>query len=219
MYLDLDVKDLVSGLESRVNKVLAMTVAETVQHGRKLAHSKLKSGKQNWLRGFKSHKVNDNLYVISLEGKLANWMDDGFKPGEISDSIMRGNRARHNKSEKPSKDYVDVPFFKDADAAGNIKGTNINIRAFADADAVVKDVKFSDFKSKSIKEEQRVVSRVKDIIKSVDPKRINNTTYLTIRRVTKNSNWPANPRTRKSIFNELDSFIDSKFEELLRRMI
>lgn len=224
--LDLDENELSRGLQSEINKSLAIATSEAVQHGRELARSRFKgSGEKRWLEGFKTHKVNDNFYVISVDGKLANWMEDGIQTGEISKAIMEGNRAQHNKAE--GKKYVDVPFFKDADAGGTIHaggGTRVNIRAFADADSMVKSlerktVKMSDFANKRVKEEQRVVQRVQDVIKSVDPKSENNTRYLTIRRVTENSTWPKTPFKGAKILEDLEAFIEKRFDEILRQVM
>ena len=224
--LKINIKEFTSGLEAELSKVLSFTAAEATNKAREIAGRKLgKSGREHWNRGFKSFKVNNEMHIIAIEGKLASWMEDGIKTGEISQAILQGNRAKYNKAE--GKNYVDVPFFKDADSVGNIRGTGVNVRAFADADSMIKSVKISDYKNKSVKEEKRVLSRVEDIIKSVDPERNNNTQYLTIRRVSPNSSpWPKTPFPgAKAIFKgnsvseELDNFIDKKFEEYLERVL
>lgn len=223
--IDINEKELIDGLKAEVNTALSLTIAEAAQHGRNLANSRFKgSGKSKWLEGFKTHKVNNDLYVISIEGKIPNWMEDGIRTGEISEAIKQGNRAFHNKSE--GKDYVDVPMFKDADATGNIRGTKdpVSIRAFADADQMLqhlqpKKVKISDYKNRTIKEERRITSRVQDIIKSVDPDRNKSVQYLTIRRLGKNSVWPKTPYPGAKILEDLGQYIDQNFENILKRVV
>lgn len=219
LKLDFQLNDneLIEGLKAELRKVAAKTMEATIAKAHELKNAKLgSSGSRNWGQGFSSHKVDDDLYVIRIEGQLASWMEDGIQTGEISRAVMAGNRAQHNKAD--GKKYVDVPFFKDADGAGNIKGTSLNVRAFADADSLVKSVKFSDYKKKSIREEKRVVSRIKDIIKSVDPSGTKPAGYLTIRRVSENSTWPKSPFPGAKIFEDLDQFIDQKFAEFLQGM-
>lgn len=216
--LDIDAEELIAGLAAGVRTATDLVYAEAVQHAKQLAAQKLgSSGQKHWNEGFKAHKVNDDLWVISIEGKMASWMEDGIQTGEISKAIMNGNRASHNKAE--GKDYVDVPFLKDADASGNIKGTNVNVKAFADADSLVKNVKFSDYKNKSVKEEKRVISRVQDIIKSVNPQKQAATSFLTIRRVTSESVWPSSPFKGAKILDDLDQFIDQRMSEILGKVL
>lgn len=215
--LDLDADELSQTIKSDLNKATALTMGAATQEARRLAGSRLEKGLDHWNRGFKSHRISDDLYVITMEGKLASWMEDGIKAGEVSQSIMSGNRARKNQAEK--KNYVDVPFFKDADQAGNVKGTNLNIRAFADADSMMRSVKFSDHKKKTVREEKRVISRIEDVIKSVDPSKKANTQYLTIRRVTDGSQWPKTPFEGAKVFEDIDSFIDRKFDEFLDKVM
>lgn len=215
--LDLNVNELVDGLKAEVRAVTAKVMAAAKDKAHELASQRLgPSGLQHWEKGFAAHKVNDDLYIISMEGKLASWMEDGIKTGEISQAIMSGNRATHNSAE--GKKYVDVPFMKDADQAGNIRGTGLNVRAFADADSLMKNVKFSDYKNKSVTEQKRVVSRVRDIIKSTSPEPAKDVQYLTIRRVTENSTWPETPFEGAGVFEDLELFIDTKFQELLENM-
>lgn len=218
LNFDISENELVSGLKAQVQTAVAQTFEAAVEKAKQIAGQKLgPSGFNKWEKGFRADKVTDDLYIISIEGKLASWMEDGIKVGEISQSIMAGNRAQHNKSEE--KNYVDVPFMKDADQAGNIRGTNLNVKAFADADSLMKNIKLSDYKKRSIQQEKRMVSRVQDIIKSTDPKGDKGTQYMTIRRVSEGSVWPKTPFEGAKVLEELDSFIDQKFSEILDKVL
>lgn len=223
--LDLDEKALTEGLRSEVNTALSIAVGEATQHGRSLAEKRFKgSGKTKWMDGFKTHKVSDDLYVISIEGKIANWMEEGIGTGEISQAVMSGNRAKHNKAQ--GQRYVDVPMFKDADAAGTVSGTQgpINVRLFADADQMLEHLqprktKISDYKNQKVREERRVTSRIKDIIKSVNPDQSKSVQYLTIRRMTDQSVWPKTPFSGVKIVDDLGIYLDQNFEKILQRVI
>lgn len=216
MKLDIDERELADAFRARVDTALSATIAEAKQKGEDLAAQRLKKGLKHWKRGFKVHKVDKSFYILSVEGKLADWMEDGIQTGEISKSIMSGNRIKHNKKE--GKNYVDVPIAKDADSLGNIGSSGINIKHFADADALMKHIKFSDYKRKGIKTEKRVVKRVEDIIQSTNPK-TKTTQYMTIRRVTEDTIWPKTPFAGARVLDDLGLFIEQNFDKMLERFI
>lgn len=217
---DFDVSELVDGLQSRFKSATSAMMADIKQEGQRYAAQKLKKGLGHWNKGFKMHKVTDDFYVISIEGQMASWMEDGMKAGEVSKAIMGGNRADSNKAE--GKDYVDVPIAKDADSAGNISlkkgGPTINVKAFANADQLMKSINTSDWKKGGMKQKQVIQSRVKDIIKNVEPK-TGAASYMTIRRVTAKSVWPKSPYSGAKVLEHLDQFIDSNFDKILARFI
>lgn len=216
MNLELDEKELADALRSRVSTALSASIVEAKQKGQELAAQRLRKGLKHWERGFNVHKVDKSFYILSVEGKLSNWMEDGIQPGEISKSIMSGNRINSNK--KTGKNYVDVPIAKDADSMGNIGSSGVNVTHFADADAMLKHVKFSDYKKKGIRTENRIVRRVEDIIQSTKPK-TNKMQYLTIRRVTSDSIWPKTPFSGARVLEDLGIFIEQNFDKLLERFI
>jgi hypothetical protein len=63
------------------------------------------------------------------------------------------------------------------------------------------------------------LSRVSDIIKSVDPGKQKQTQYLTIRRVTPESVWPKSPFPGVKVLDDLDQFVDQKFSEILDKVL
>ncbi len=215
-----DTSEIVEGFRSRFKSATSAMMADAKAQGQKLAASRLKVGLKNWLKGYKMHKVSDDFYIIEMEGLLGSWMEDGIQPGEVSKAIMSGNRAESNKGQ--GKNYVDVPIAKDADELGNIalgkSGPKVNVRAFANADQLVKFINASDWKRGGVQRRQVVQSRVKDIIKNVEPKS-GKTSYMTIRRVTEDSKWPKSPFRGAKVFEELDSYIDSNFDKILERFI
>lgn len=213
--------DVVEGLRNRFKSALAATMGTVEQEARNIAASKLRTGLKNWNQGFKVEKVTDDMFLIVVEGQLANWMEDGIRVGEISDAIMKGNRAQHNKAE--GKNYVDVPIAKDADSAGNISlgkkgGPVVNVKAFKSADDLMKNINSSDYKKGGIKQKQVIANRVKDIIKNVEPK-TNSASYLTIRRVSDKSKWPSSPFAGAKVLDKLDKYIDDNIGQIIERFI
>ena len=217
---DLNLDDFVEGVKSRFKSAVAVTVAQAKEDADKLASSKLKGGLEKWRNGFKVHRISDDMYLISIEGQLANWMEDGIQVGEISKAIMHGNRAESNKAE--GKNYVDVPITKDADAAGNISlgksGTKLNVKAFASADALTKYMSSSDWKNGGIKKEKIVQQRIKDVLK-VTKTEGKSPSYMTIRRVTPSSVWPSSPFSGAKVLDDLDRLINDNFEQILQRFL
>lgn len=222
--LDLNVDDIVSEIEPKLKAAGAATASTVYQRGFEFAKQAFgSSGFKNWSKGYKFAKVEDGLYVISIEGKLANMMEDGIQTGEISKLIMGGNRAQHNKAE--GKDYVDVPIHKDADSAGNISisGQKFQVQNFKSADDLMKQfskpekkaVKFS--RGKGVEQEDRIVARAKKIeglIKSDNPAD-GSTAYMTIRRVTDDSVWPSSPYSGGKVLDQLDLEVERIFATMI----
>jgi len=222
--LDLKADDIVSEVEPKLKAAGAATANQLYMRGLEYAKQAFgASGFKNWSNGYKFAKVEDGLYIISVEGKLATMMEDGIETGEISKLIMGGNRAQHNKAE--GKDYVDVPIHKDADSAGNIsiQGQKFQVQGFKNADDLMKQfskpenkqVKFS--RGKEVEEESRIVARAKKVeglIKSQNPKN-GSTAYMTIRRVSKDSVWPSSPYAGGKVLDRLDLEVEKIFATMI----
>lgn len=226
--LGLKTDDLISEIKPKLDAAGAATATAVFQRGLEFARQAFgTSGFKNWSKGYKFAKVEDGLYIISVEGKLANMMEDGIETGEISKMIMDGNRAQHNKAE--GKNYVDVPIHKDADSAGNIsiQGQKFQVQGFKNADEMMKqfskpenkNVKFS--RGKEVEQEQRMVARAKKIeglIKSQNPKD-GSTAYMTIRRVGENSVWPASPYPGGKVLDKLDLEVEKIFSIMIEAFL
>lgn len=222
----LDFSDVIDGLKDRVTAAFSAAMAEVNIEARRIADEKLKSAsaKQNWNRGFKLERLDDDNYLLMVEGVLANWMEEGIEVGEVSKSILGGNRAEANAAE--GKHYVDVPIAKDADQAGNISlgkkaEPKINVRAFKDADALVKHINSSDWKRGGIKKKQVLNRRVQDLIHSFESQsgQVKHS-YLTIRRLSANSKpWPKTPFKGAHVLDDLGSFLEHNIDRILERYL
>ena len=218
--LDLNEDELIDGIRSNFNSAVSKTVGMVQNQARFLASQRLKSGLRHWEKGFSVDRIADGTWMITMTGKLANMMEDGIKVGEIKDMILNGNRAKYNKSQ--GKDYVDVPIALDADAiTGAIGKTNVTIQQFKDADAVVKNIKVSDWAKGGVKNEKRITQRVQDVIKSRKPKDADGASqYMVIRRVSaKSKGWPTSPFKGAKVFEALDSYLERAFEESLNSLL
>lgn len=218
---DFNTDDLVQGLKTRFSSATAALLDDANQEAHRYASQKLKKGLSHISKGLSLHKVSDDFYIIAIEGMMANWMEDGMKAGEVSKSIMSGNRAASNKA--AGKDYVDVPISKDADSSGNIssgKSKSVNVRAFANAEQLMKSINVSDWKKGGIKQKQVIQSRVRDIIKNVQPEN-KKASFMTIRRVTDKSKWPNSDSqfSGAKVLEHLDRYINDNFEKILERFL
>lgn len=220
--LDLTADEISKALKENLNAAAAYTVRETKDIAQRRASQKLSSGFKHWNRGFNMDKVADGIWVLSITGKLANMMEDGFGVGAIFEMISRGNRAQHNKA--VGKNYVDIPMIKDADSAtGKISGVSVKIQQFKNADDVRKTITISDWKKRGIKRENVITQRINNIIRTRNKGR-EGVKFLTIKRMSldpaKNSGkWPDKPFPGVKILNELDREIEIVFDKALRSLI
>jgi hypothetical protein len=219
---DFNEQEIVDAFKSQLNAATAATTEAVYARGKKLASQRLRNGLKHWNSGYKFHKIEDGNYIITIEGKLAHLMEkDQIAAGEISDMILKGNRAKYNK--ETGKRYVDVPMSRDADAAGNIsvKGDIYNVKQFKSADDLIKQFsqrpyKFSDVKRGGVKIENRIVQRVKDVIKSVNPSN-SSTQFLNIVRLSEGKKWPATPREGARVLDDLELEVSEIFDTMLSR--
>lgn len=205
-------KDLEKYVRDGFNSAVEKTVAKTANRIQEQAGSRLKGGMKKWEKGFSIDQLSNDTFVLTLSGKLASMMEDGIGVGEISKMIMEGNRANYNRAE--GKNYVDVPIPKPEISS---------VQVFRDADSLMshfskKKVKFSDIKNKGVRQEDRQLRRVKDLIESKKTMD-SDSQFLVIKRVTENSIWPARPFAGAKAFESGSTQIASDFEDILRKVL
>lgn len=218
--LDFTEDEIVDGIRSNFNAAVANTVKLAQGRAHQIASQKLKSGLKFWEKGFAVDKITEGTWMITMTGKMANMMEEGFGTGEIKKMILSGNRAQYNKGQ--GKNYVDVPVHLDADSmTGQVGKTKVSIQQFKDADAVIKSVKMSDWAKGGIKKENRITQRVNDVIKSRKPKDSDaSSQYMVIRRVSaKSKGWPVNPFAGARVFEALDLYLEQAFEQSLEMLL
>lgn len=215
---DINFSDLTDGLDAKLKAAAATTARVTGEKAQNLAGQKLRAGLKWWEKGFNIEKAGDGTWVLSISGKMANMMEDGFGPGAVSDMILNGNRAKVNAAE--GKDYVDVPIHKEVNVqTGEIQGTKVRVQQFTNIQELQKQFTFSDFKKGGVKQEQRLVKRVDDIIQS-RKKDDASAQFLTIRRLSKNSKpWPQHPFPGAKVLDALDHEIETAFGTALQKLL
>lgn len=213
-------EELHKGLNNSLNATIAAVAGGVQAEAVKIASSKLKRGLTFWERGFSVDKIGEGEWLISLSGKLATMMEDGFGTGEIKRMLLNGNRAKTN-SENGAK-YVDVPIGLNADSiTGKIGKSEITVNRFKNADELMHSIRTSDWKRGGIKRERVISSRIADIIKTrKENQKKAEASFITIRRVSeKSKGWPANPFSGAHVLDKLDDYLERAFEENLERLI
>ena len=222
MNVDLTAKELEEAITPNLNMVAGVASVEVGNKMQELAAASLKSGLEHWQKGFKVDKVSDDLYILSLEGKLANMMEDGFSGKEFVNMIMNGNRAKTNKA--AGKPYVDVPmpmFQGGGIVEDKYDGTgSVHINQFRSGADVIKSVTTSDWKKGGTKNVNKLQQRVKDIIRNRESQQKDaKLSFVTIRRVTANSEWKSWRGAHVFTMAELDSYTDTAFQVALEKLI
>lgn len=213
--LDLSAEEIVEGLDKNLKAATASTVQRVDQDAHALAAQRLKSGLKHWKKGFAIDKIDDGLWIISISGKLAEMMEEGFGVGDIKRLVLGGNRYAHNKAE--GKDYVDVPISLDADEA--VESVGVTMQQFTSMDEVVKFVNTSDWAKGGVRKEKKITQRVKDVIRSRNEDG-GAERFLTIKRITPDSEgWPKNPYQGAKVLESLDSYIERAFEKSLQEIM
>ncbi|NIU02213.1 MAG: hypothetical protein GWN01_15325 [Nitrosopumilaceae archaeon] len=211
--LDLSAEEITEGLQENLNASVASTANKVGQEAKVRASQNLKSGLGHWEKGFSVDKVGEGLWILSVSGKLATMMEEGFGVGEIKKLLLNGNRYAHNKSQ--GKDYVDVPITMDPDAA--VQRAGVTMEQFTSMDDVVKFINTSDWAKGGVKKEKRITQRVKDVIRSREESGAEK--FLTIRRVTPDSTgWPENRFNGAKILESMDVFIERAFVKSLKEI-
>lgn len=215
LNLDLTADELARSIEPNLRTAVGYTTARMHEKAKEIAARKLKKGLKHWNRGLKinTDRAGEGVWILSIEGKLAGWMEEGFSGEEFKQSILTGNRAKYN--EKDNKKYVDVPIEKSgASFIQALEQTRLDIGQVTSGVDVI--ARISDWKKKGVVKEKKVVQRAKDIIKSRGEARTD-VKFMTIRRVTEDSTWNGFGGTK--VLEDLDFFIEQAFENALNRLL
>lgn len=213
--LDLSAEEITEGLDKNLKAATASTAQRVSNDAYDVASQRLKSGLKHWKKGFSIDKIDDGLWIISISGKLAEMMEDGFGVGDIKKLVLGGNRYAHNKAQ--GKDYVDVPISLDADEA--VQSVGVSMEQFTSMDEVVKFINTSDWAKGGVRKEKKITQRVKDVIRSRNEDG-GAERFLTIKRLTPDSDgWPSKPFNGAKVLESLDSYIERAFEKSLKEIM
>jgi len=172
---------------------LAKAMARGSKEAVTRAGSKLKRTFALWAHGHHLYRVDENTWVLALEGDLANMFEDGFGPGAIKKAVLKG------------RDYVDVPMRE-----GAKNGTKLKISMHRDLDSMVKAMSTNKGVSNS---------KLKDFkAKFKDRKKADG--FVEFQRVSKNTpnnTWPTTPFSGAHAFEGLENLIFDYFYEEFER--
>lgn len=223
--LDLNLDGIVEELEDQVEASVQSAMSKGFARARSHAMDKLADKPfQFFDRGFRIESIDPLTFVVILEGDMANLFDEG-KTSRLPSKIMSGQVARENSQE--GKDYVDVPFFKDADMAGNVKvgkDAYFNVKAFQSADEVIQSFKKATPKGRTPM--QARIKKAKTILedkgtKSVYQTQKKNKRYLTFQRVTNSTQWN-DMKVHPALYDQnakiLSDFIIEEFDKAIKEV-
>lgn len=222
--VDLNEEEIASAFKSAVDTASGLAAEKAAEKAKELANSKLKSGLKFWEQGFLLEKAGDGAWVIAINGKMANLMEDGFGAGEISKLILGGNRYKYNKTK--GKDYVDVPIDLSPDKSGNLQGTTVRVQQFQNIQELQKTFTFSDYKNKTVSRQDRLVKKIRSkadkmtqTIMQTKKSNSDSPAFITFRRLTPGSSWPQHPFSGAKVLDDLDDAIEQAFEAALQKLI
>lgn len=114
-----DLENISKTLETQLNQAVADAANAAYANIIANAQQQLTGTRQDYLKSLNFTKLGDNSYLISLEGKHANAIEDGFvgfdmKTGMLNSTkiVQVGSRAGEKwvKKNKEGKKYATVPF-------------------------------------------------------------------------------------------------------------
>lgn len=225
LVFNIDVDNITEDIQQDAMDALAMAFEKGDEYARALAKDKAPGRHPLWEHGFRTFKVNDNLWVFELQGKLAEMIDDGYNDSQIKEMLLSGYRSKFNK--KNGKAYVDVPMgLKEKN--GQVGG--ISVQVFKDANALMSQFKKTEHKTTVTRKpgQDHTVQRTKSAVKTkneatkrvgkVIQNKINslpsNTKFMTITRVSRDSKgWSKNHPGLgiMSTGGDLEKFVEDAF--------
>lgn len=217
--IDVDLEDLESEIREGFAEAIQKTYAEAFAELERIAQKETNTSYSAWRKGLKIHDVGGGVMVISIEGKLARAIEDGMEPGVISDMLRSGPRAAYNRSQ--GQDYIDVPLPASKSQISEVMfhtDSDSLMAAFSKKPSQTKTYKFSDTPT-SVREEERVVKRIKQVVEAHDPK-TSKTSYISFKRLSLDGAdaWPKQPVEGKKILDKLADQIESIFTEQLEKV-
>jgi hypothetical protein len=101
-----DLLDLGPAADAEMQRAAAQLTAATHAKVVELANAKLHSRRGPFLSALSYFQVDDHTFVVNLDAS-ARWIDDGMKPHNMLDDLLKSKKA---KRAKDGSTYLVVPF-------------------------------------------------------------------------------------------------------------
>ena len=214
-------------VEATLNTAIAQLAQATYSEGIRLAQQRLKTSKQDYIRSLNLYDIGSNIYVISLTGDQANYIEDGFQGFDQKPGLLNGPKA---KISKKGTIYNTIPFTHNpySKAPLNDKGTQLRsdllkVIQANNLDKIIKDASGTP--------KQGIVARLKNtgvrnleglvkIQKTYD--KATQSRYVSFRRVSENSpstSWIHPGYKGARIFDDLDKYVEDQVDVIINAIL
>lgn len=217
-------KELEQALYNAVDELAFAAKDRAIQ----LAQSKLKTTREDYINGLTLEKIDENIWLLSLQGDLPNAVEDGWPSFDQKSGLINGPKSKIGKN---GSRYNTVPFQIRPYSETPLNQRSSNLRDIAKS--IIKERKldriFKDTNTGLPK--QGIVARVRNTgIKDLEGmvkvqktyNKITQSQYFTFRRVSSNSDpskWIHPGYNGARIFPMIEEFIKSELEHILSKLL
>ncbi len=235
-----DISNLSDEIEAAINQAVSDVAKGAYAEAIRLANKKLKTTRQDYVQALRLEQIDDNIYILSLDGRLANATEDGYGTFDMKPGLINGPKS---KVSKEGFRYNTVPFFHSPNSKAPLSDYGEFLRS--QVKEIIKKNKLNRvFKNPDGgKPLQGVVARVKNTgIKDLEglvkiQKTYEKTTqsiYMTFRRVSSKSGLPDPQRQilmgpsdawihpgyqGAKIFPLIEDYIQEEFENIITTLL
>ncbi|HMV01704.1 MAG TPA: hypothetical protein PLJ37_01130 [Chitinophagales bacterium] len=214
-------------VEATLNTAIAQLAQATYSEGIRLAQQRLKTSKQDYIRSLNLYDIGNNIYIISLTGDQANYIENGWQSFDQKPGLLNGPKA---KVSKKGTIYNTIPFTHNpySKAPLNEKGTQLRsdllkvIKA-NNLDKIIQDATGSPrqgivarLKNTGVRNLEGLVKIQKTYDKATQSK------YISFRRVSENSpnsSWIHPGYAGAHIFDDLEKYIDQQVDTIINAIL
>lgn len=212
--------------EQALNDAIKNIAYLAYSEAQRLAQEKLITSRQDYLSGLKFEQLDDNVYLIWLEGDPANAIEEGWSSFDMKPGLLSGPNAKVTAkgTRFNTVPFQQRPFSKAKSSAG--------VRTMRDAvNRLIKEQGFD----KIIQEKGRPKIGVAATIKNTGIRDLEGlvkiqkeyegrvqSTYLTFRRVSDNSapdKWIHPGYVGAKIFKDVEQYVDREVDRILKVLL
>jgi len=190
-----------------------------------LANQNLRSTRADYIGALNFKKLDNNIYIITLEGKHANAVEDGYDSFDQKPGLLNGPNAKI--TEKGTK-FNTIPYGFKPQSKVSMSPKMTNMRDAVNV--LIKERGLNKIIKQNGKPRQGVVARIKNTgIKDLEGlvkiqkqyQRTVQSTYMTFRRVSSNSDpskWIHPGFKGAHIFPMVEAFIERELDRAFAQM-
>lgn len=223
-------ENISEALQAQLNSAIGAVAHSAYSEAIRLAQEKLHSTQLNYINNLSIRKIDDNIWTITLFGKTANDIENGYPGFSIRDNLLKNA----TKTSKDGSKYVDVPLTYEPFAKSSASPKTTDLRSAALAlikqngiDKIIRDQAGAPI--------QGVVARIATTGSQFPESYLSGltkiqktyngatqSTYLTFRRVSEKT--PANKWLHPGfkgvkIFDEIEQYIETEIDRIIEAIL